>query len=83
MLNQAMHPWHKNPSAKRKGGVYSPFASSNQQIKHLHKRSLHNRTILLLLLLIRPTQPLPILLGLASTLFELFKSFLGLGEFVC
>jgi len=44
---------------------------------------LHNRAILLLLLLIRPTKTFTLHLHFTSTTLELLKTFLSFGEFVC
>ena len=44
---------------------------------------LHNRAILLLLLLIRPTKTFTLHLHFTSTTLKLLKTFLSFGEFVC
>jgi hypothetical protein len=48
---------------------------------HSHKQ-LHNRAVLLLLLLVRPTKTFPLHLDLTPTLFKFFKTLLGFGEFI-
>jgi len=48
-----------------------------------HKTQLHNRAVLLLLLLIRPTKTFTLHLDLTSTTLKLLKTFLSFGEFVC